>query len=114
MAISNITLPVVDGYIEVEIDGSRFYKRYSDNRIFNPDLTPVIPYTPAENREIAYETLKCIEFEGDLITVDEAEKKFWQYYPDNTKADVAETLRGLISNAKDDIRQQYPDEALTE
>jgi len=110
MAISNITLPVIPGYVEDEYEGSRVYKRLSDDRLFNPDLTPIVPYTPAELRELAYETHKCVEFEGQMLTVDEAEKKFWQYYPDNSKSSIAEELRTLISDAKDDIRQEYPDE----
>jgi hypothetical protein len=68
-----------------------------------------IPLTPKELRERAYETEKCITYDGETLTVDEA-NKLWQEYQaeGNEKADKLTTM---ISAAKADIRNQYPDTA---
>lgn len=72
-------------------------------------LPEPVPVTPAEQREEAYNTEKIIEWEGKLLTVTEA-AQLWQYYAaeGNEKAD---TLTGLIAEAKTAIREKYPDEA---
>ena len=63
--------------------------------------------TPAELREEAYNTEKVIEWEGNLLTVTEA-AQLWQYYAaeGNEKANA---LTGMIADAKDAIREKYPD-----
>ena len=67
-----------------------------------------IPYTPKELREHAYETEKTISYEGDMLTVDEANRKWQEYQAEgNSKANELTTL---IANAKAMIREQYPDE----
>ena len=67
-----------------------------------------IPYTPKELREHAYETEKIIRYEGDMLTVDEANSKWQEYQAEgNSKANELTTL---IANAKATIREQYPDE----
>lgn len=67
-----------------------------------------IPYTPKELRERAYETEKIISYEGDMLTVDEANRKWQEYQAEgNSKANGLTTL---IANAKATIREQYPDE----
>lgn len=67
-----------------------------------------IPYTPKELREHAYETEKIISYEGDMLTVDEANSKWQEYQAEgNSKANELTTL---IANAKATIREQYPDE----
>lgn len=102
------------GFTEIEYDGRRVYKRASDDRLFYPDMTPVIPYTAKEARELAYETLKLIEFDGQLLSVDEAGVQFWHYYPDTSQSETAEELRSKISEAKDRIREMYPDPEVEE
>lgn len=67
-----------------------------------------IPYTPEELRERAYETDKVISYEGKMLTVDEANRK-WQEYQAEGNSKAAE-LTTMIANAKDTIREQYPDE----
>ena len=67
-----------------------------------------IPYTPEELRERAYETDKVISYEGKMLTVDEANRK-WQEYQAEGNSKAAE-LTTLIANAKAAIRGQYPDE----
>lgn len=106
--ISNPILPVVFGYVEVENGSSRLYKRISDGRLFNPDMTPVIPYTPSELRQQAYETDPIISYNDKMVTVDEAEKLFWQYFPEDNEC--CDELKTLIKNAKAQIREMYPDE----
>lgn len=67
-----------------------------------------IPYTPKELREHVYETEKIISYEGDMLTVDEANRKWQEYQAEgNSKANGLTTL---IANAKATIREQYPDE----
>ena len=67
-----------------------------------------IPYTPKELRERVYETEKIISYEGDMLTVDEANRKWQEYQAEgNSKANKLTTL---IANAKAMIREQYPDE----
>ena len=66
-----------------------------------------IPLTPSELRERAYETVKCITYENEQFTVDEANKKWQDYQAEgNEKATV---LTQLIHTAKENIREQYPD-----
>lgn len=66
------------------------------------------PYTPEELRERAYETDKVISYEGKMLTVDEANRKWQEYQAEgNSKANELTTM---ISNAKATIREQYPDE----
>lgn len=66
-----------------------------------------IPFIPAELREQAYETEKCIEYGVEMLTVDEA-NKLWQEYQaeGNSKA---EELTMLIAMAKSGIRERFPD-----
>lgn len=67
-----------------------------------------IPFTPEELRERAYETEKVISYEGVMLTVDEANRKWQEYQAEgNSKANELTTL---IANAKAAIREQYPDE----
>ena len=67
-----------------------------------------IPYTPKELRERVYETEKIINYGGDMLTVDEANRKWQEYQAEgNSKANG---LTILIANAKATIREQYPDE----
>ncbi len=72
------------------------------------------PYapTPAELREHAYETLPVVPWPDaeTLITVDEAVKICTSYYFEgDSKADKVAALQGLIHDAKEQIREQYPD-----
>ena len=66
-----------------------------------------IPLTQKELRERAYETEKCITYAGEILTVDEANKR-WQEYQAEGNAKSAE-LTALIVSAKTDIRERYPD-----
>lgn len=66
-----------------------------------------IPYTQKELREYTYETKKTISYDGDMLTVDEANRKWQEHQAEgNSKANELTTL---IANAKATIREQYPD-----
>lgn len=66
-----------------------------------------IPYIPKELRERIYETEKIISYEGDMLTVDEANRKWQEYQAEgNSKANELTTM---IANTKATIREQYPD-----
>lgn len=105
-----ILLPLA-GFTEVDNAGEHVYKRASDGRLFHADMTPLVPYTAKEEREIAYETLPLISFDGKTMTVDEAATMFWHYYPDSSRESIVEELKEKISEAKDHIRELYPDES---
>ena len=65
-----------------------------------------IPYIPKELRERVYETEKIISYEDDMLTVDEANRKWQEYQAEgNSKANELTTL---IANAKAMIGGQYP------
>ena len=67
-----------------------------------------IPSTPEELRERVHETEKLISYGGNMLTVDEANRKWQEYQAEgNSKANELTTL---IANAKATIREQYPDE----
>lgn len=66
-----------------------------------------IPFTPMELREKSYETEKCVEWDGNIITVDEANDIFLKYDAEgNVKSDE---LTVLIAAAKAKIRERFPD-----
>ena len=72
-------------------------------------LEASLPYppTPSEQRESAYNTQPCVEWDSELLTVTEAAQK-WAYYAAEGSA-KADELRTLIAEAKQSIREQYPD-----
>lgn len=63
---------------------------------------------PSELREEAYNTEKVIQFDGQELTVDEANRK-WQYYAAEG-SQKADELQALVAAAKAEIRAKYPDE----
>lgn len=64
--------------------------------------------TPAEHRELAYNTVACIEWDGDMLTVTQAAQQ-WAYYAAEGRIDKTDALTTLIAAAKQAIRAQYPD-----
>lgn len=65
--------------------------------------------TPAEKRELAYNTVACIEWDGTMLTVTQ-EAQQWAYYAAEGNTAKTDTLTELIAAAKQAIREQYPDE----
>lgn len=109
MAVKDPILPRLSGFTEIEFGGEHAYARNSDGHLFYPSMIPMWPELPKKWREDAYTQEKIITFEDNLLTVDEAEKLFWQYFPDTSREDTANELKRLISEAKDHIRDLYPD-----
>lgn len=96
------TFPFVD--IEVEdIDGIMTVTDMTVGIVPDPEQI-----SPAEQRELSYETMKIIEWQGDLITVDAANDLWLKYSAEGSE--VANTLSALIVEAKSKIRDMYPDE----
>lgn len=75
---------------------------------YQAEHQPVEP-TPAEKREQAYETEKLIEWDAEMLTVDEA-GALWAHYAAEG-SEKADELQALIAAAKATIREMYPDEA---
>lgn len=101
-------LPPRLGHVEVGVEGKRVYRNVATGLLIDPTAAP----TPADLREEAYNTQTIIEWDGTLLTVTQA-AQLWQYYAaeGSTKADE---LQALIAAAKQTIREQYPDEGVSE
>ncbi len=98
------------GEVEVsEVDGIMTVTKWTPGEMPEPE---VVTPTPTQQREKAYDTQPIVEWEGEQMTVTQAAQK-WQYYAaeGSTKADE---LQALIAAAKQTIREQYPDEEVTE
>ncbi len=67
-----------------------------------------IMLTPKECRQQEYETNPLIEWEGESITVDQANIIFIRYFAEGNQK--AEEIQSLIIVAKESIRQMYADE----
>jgi len=75
-----------------------------------PEVIPLMP-TAEELRKNAYETEEIINWpEGTdtMITVDQANLLYLDYFAEGNQ-DVCTKLQVLIANAKNDIRNRYPD-----
>ena len=71
------------------------------------DITPWPVPLPEydELRRIAYSTERLIDFEGKIMTVDEANDLFIKYFAeDSANADI---LRALIIAAKESVRKKF-------
>lgn len=79
---------------------------YSDGVFAAPDE---VEPTPAELRRIEYATRKCVSWEGDLITIDEANLLHAAYLAEGD-TDKAAALQILIAEQKVAIRAELPDE----
>lgn len=69
---------------------------------------PESDLAPAQQREHEYETNPLIKWEGENVTVDQANTVYLRYFAENNPK--AEAIRPLIIAAKQSIRQMYPDE----
>ena len=64
--------------------------------------------TPAEQREMTYNTDPIIPWCGAMLTVTEVAQK-WQYYAAEGDTAKMDALTALIAAAKASIREKYPD-----
>nr|DAK57446.1 MAG TPA: hypothetical protein [Caudoviricetes sp.] len=64
--------------------------------------------TSREKREQAYETRACVEYDGQTLTVDAANKLYLAYSAEG-QMERAQALSTLIAVAKAGIRAEFPD-----
>lgn len=88
----------------VQKDGYKAILRYDESQGVYWDY---VPYTNEELREQAYRTTKCISYDGKVMTVDEANKLWYQYQAEGSQK--AAELTALILSVKNTIREKYPD-----
>lgn len=93
-------------------DDPEFAKELGAEEYPYPGGHGAVEPTPAEQREEAYNTQPIIEWEGQMLTVTQAAQK-WQYYAAEG-SQKADELQVLISAAKESIREQCPDEEVSE
>ena len=74
-----------------------------------PAPQPVSEPTAKELREEAYETEDIIEYDGTVLTVDEANKLYMSYLAEGNNSKCSQ-LQQLICEAKTTIRNTYPDD----
>lgn len=78
---------------------------YQDNQyIYDP-----LRVDPVTLRENAYSSEAIISWNGNMITVDKA-VQLWSSYTAEGNTEVAMQLSVLITEAKQTIRNKYPDE----
>ena len=74
-----------------------------------PQPAPEPPeLTNKEKREQAYETRACVEYDGQTLTVDAANKLYLAYSAEG-QMERAQALSTIIAVAKADIRAEWPD-----
>lgn len=83
--------------------------------VYNSETRALEPryVTGAELRENAYETEAIIDWQGDKITVDDA-NRLWYAYTAEGKVAIAQELTALIAGAKQEIREKFPDEPVVD
>ena len=86
------------------------YKSAAIGDVYSPTIEKP---TAAQLRENEYNTKKVVEWDSAVITVTEASQK-WQYYAAEGNTEKASKLTELIAEAKANIREQYPDEEVSE
>ena len=64
--------------------------------------------TNKEKREQEYETRACVEYDGQMLTVDAANKLYLAYSAEG-QTERAQELSTLIAMAKAAIRTEFPD-----
>lgn len=109
-----------DGFLMSEDDTAGYERKEFSGTVLVLTNEPVPPEpptppepTPREKREQAYETERIIEYGDELITVDEANKLWYQYAAEG-RSEVTDELTQKIADAKNEIRRMYPDENIEE
>lgn len=86
---------------------AQFLRDTGANDVVLVEPEPAATLTPAEQREEAYNTEAIIAWDGEMITVTAA-AQLWMYYAAENSA-KADELSALIVEAKQTIREKYPD-----
>ena len=109
-----------DGFLMSEDDTAGYERKGYSGTVLTltnePEpLAPPTPPEPAarEKRERAYETERIIEYGDEMITVDEANKLWYQYAAEG-RSEVTDELTQKIAEAKNEIRRMYPEENIEE
>lgn len=86
-----------------KIGAKEYYDGANIGDVYNP------PVDMSKEREKLYNTLKAIEFCGELLTITEANEKYLYYLAEGNSEKTAE-LQNKIKEEKDKIREEYPDQ----
>ena len=101
-----------DGFLIGKDDPEDYLRSYGTEDGFVltnlPELTAKF-LTPREHRESIYSTERIIEYQNELLTVDDANRLYLQYAAEGNTS-ICEKLQKLIATTKNNIRKQYPDE----
>lgn len=96
----------IEGCVLVELqDGFGIGDKYIDGKFVKIEISQP---TPEEQRAMSYEAEPIVEWGAELITVDSANKKYYNYFVEGSEK--ANQLQRLIIKAKKNIRERYPDE----
>ena len=101
-----------DGFLIGEDDPGEYLRVYGTEDGFvltNIPESPARELTPRERRESIYRTERIIEYQNELLTVDDANSLYLQYAAEGNTS-ICEKLQSLIATTKNNIRKQYPDE----
>lgn len=85
----------------------QYYEGANIGDTYNPPSEP--EPTPSSIREDAYNNLEVIEWDGAVLTVTQAAQQ-WAYYAAEGDTTKTTELTALIAEAKEAIRNRYPDE----
>ena len=78
--------------------------------IIETPMPEVIVLTPAQQREQAYQNDKVIEWQGEMLTCDEARLNRMSAYYYSGQTDKLAQLQQLWLDARESIQNKYPDE----
>lgn len=96
---------MVSDYLRQEATAEGF--RLTNIPVPQPTPEPQV-LTNKEKREQEYETRACVEYDGQMLTVDAANKLYLAYSAEG-QTERAQELSTLIAMAKAAIRTEFPD-----
>lgn len=101
--------------VNIIVASEEFVRNYCQEKGYTfeifPEPEPVPkpePY-PAKLREESYNSQAIISWDNEMLTVTQA-AQLWQYYAAEGNTAKTDELTALIADAKQAIREQYPDE----
>jgi hypothetical protein len=112
----NMLYVLDDGPLADKIMAAPYFEPVTDDEGNLIDITPVDPpqppepeppeaFTPAEKRAWHYANIPCVTWEGQRITVDQANAVYWQYAAEGSPK--AEEIQPLIHEQKEAARAKY-------
>ena len=113
--VDSVHANIPDDAIEISDEDQALYATnlYFRNVGGNPELIPVavVVPSPAEQRKIEYATRRCIAWENDTLTIDEANLLYSAYLAEGD-LEKAAAIQALIIVHKVAIRAEIPDSEL--